>query len=112
MIRALRFVFKDWLVGRPFARRSSQWPKVRAAHLLREPYCQCCGSRESVEVHHVIPVHVQPADELKQNNLITLCDGVNKCHFRVGHHKHWDMWNVNVREDAARALRRRERLGA
>lgn len=112
MIQRLRLLIADWYVGRPLARRSRGWAALRAAHITREPYCTACGVQRFLEVHHVIPVHVDPTRELDPSNLITLCDGPNRCHLRVGHLKRWDRWNTDVREDAARALCRRGRLGA
>ena len=55
------------------APRASGWPKVRAAHLEREPACAVCGETENVEVHHVVPYHLKPELELSPENLLTLC---------------------------------------
>jgi len=62
--------------------RSSEWPKVRAAHLAAEPYCRVCGSVKELEVHHEREFHRYPELELLPSNLITLC---RHCHYAVGH---------------------------
>lgn len=93
--------FYDFLAGKPSSVRSSQWPKVRAAHLKKEPDCQVCGKRTDVDVHHVVPVHVPDGGrvlELEPTNLITLCSVHHLWH---GHLGRWDSWNKDIRLDAA-----------
>jgi phage terminase large subunit GpA-like protein len=89
------------------AERSPQWPSVRAEHLRVHPTCEACGTIEQLHVHHVTPVHVDPARELDLENLITLC---RQCHFVIGHHRNWRGYNPNVREDAARQLESGQRV--
>lgn len=85
---------------RPYAARSPEWPRVRAAHLLAQPKCQACGSRRNCVPHHIVPVHVDPTLELDPENLITLCEGpVVNCHALFGHCRDWQAWNVDVVED-------------
>ena len=87
--------------------RSSQWPKVRAAHLKVQPECQWCGTTEGVEVHHVVPVHRVKELELDPTNLISLC---GHDHLAVGHLMNWLSWNVSVRDDCYRwQLKRKNR---
>lgn len=68
--------------------RSSEWPKVRREHLKMFPKCAVCDGRSKVEVHHIVPFHVDRSLELNPSNLITLCEskkhGIN-CHLFVGH---------------------------
>ncbi len=80
------------------AARSSQWPAVERAHLAEHPECAVCGSKEQLNVHHVVPFHVRPDLELERSNLITLC---RNHHFWWGHLGSWRSWNPDVREDAA-----------
>ena len=61
--------------------RSSQWPKIRKKHIEKQPCCMACGSCKKPEVHHIVPVHVDPSKELDPDNLITLCD--KYCHGMV-----------------------------
>jgi 5-methylcytosine-specific restriction endonuclease McrA len=85
------------------ATRSSQWPKVRAEHLKNNPTCKCCGGSKSLEVHHIMPFHLNPTLELEPSNLITLCEskerGIN-CHLFVGHLGNYQQLNKNVKKDA------------
>lgn len=78
--------------------RSSQWPKVRAEHLKKQPFCQACGSKNSLQVHHIEPVNVNPNKELDPENLITLCS--KYCHLAIGHLMDTKSWNPNVIEDS------------
>jgi 5-methylcytosine-specific restriction endonuclease McrA len=95
----------DELFGAP---RSSQWPRVRAAHLAIHPACEACGTRDDLNVHHVLPFHSHPERELDPTNLITLC---RHHHLTLGHvcpdgRRNWgECSNPNVRKDAARLRR-------
>ena len=107
MIHTLKQFWKQLTKG-----RSSKWPKVRSAHLRIYPSCAACGTTKHLEVHHLIPVHVMPAQELEPLNLITLCE-YHGCHFRVGHAFNWKAYNPHCREDAQQQLVRiRDRLAA
>jgi 5-methylcytosine-specific restriction protein A len=77
--------------------RSPEWYNVRKKHLAEQPFCQGCGSKNNLEVHHIEPFHVNPSRELDPSNLITLC-GKN-CHFIFGHLMDYSSWNTNVIED-------------
>jgi 5-methylcytosine-specific restriction endonuclease McrA len=77
--------------------RSWKWPRVRATHLEREPRCIACGRDKDLEVHHVVPYHLDPSRELDDGNLITLC--ADPCHLVHGHLMSWLRWNPSVRED-------------
>ena len=84
--------------------RSPEWPKVRAEHLRTHLACESCGQKDHLQVHHVLPFHVEPKMELDPSNLITLCtDGPCNlnCHFVWGHLGNTKCYNPNVREDAA-----------
>jgi 5-methylcytosine-specific restriction endonuclease McrA len=60
-----------------------------------------------LEVHHKIPVSVDPSRELDETNLITLCMyPTQKDHFHVGHLGNWKDYNRNVVKDAAFMLSR------
>lgn len=68
-------------------RRSDTWPTIRLSHLQQQPECQACGSRNGLEVHHIIPIHVDKSKELTPTNLITLCENpaTGFCHYIFGH---------------------------
>lgn len=78
--------------------RSTSWPTARRHHLAWEPGCAVCDKTEDVNVHHIIPFHIQPKLELVDSNMITLCPDH---HFQIGHLWNYRRWNPHVREDAA-----------
>jgi hypothetical protein len=94
--------------------RSGQWTAVRNRFVEKHPECAACGSRSNLNVHHVVPFHVDPSLELEDSNLITLCagseaNGQHNCHFRIGHdpdgpvgpkRSNWKASNSDVRSDA------------
>lgn len=84
--------------------RSSGWRKVRKEFIAKNPACAACGGKMLLQVHHVIPFHIDPALELDASNLITLCMWKNNCHSNIGHGDDWKCYNPNVREDCERAL--------
>jgi len=87
------------------ATRSSDWPKVRKAHLESHPVCEVCGSAKKVEVHHKKPFHTNPDLELEPSNLITLCEGKEFssiiCHLTFGHLGNYKDENPMVDETVA-----------
>ena len=84
-------------------RRSSQWRKVRDDYLASNPKCAVCESTSSCQVHHIVPFNIAPDLELKERNLITLCEnkkyGIN-CHLLVGHLGNYRRVNSSVVIDA------------
>lgn len=83
--------------------RSKDWPKVRKAFLEKNNFCNCCGGRNKLEVHHIKPFHLYPELELEESNLITLCeDGSDGlvCHLAIGHLGSYKSYNLKVREDS------------
>ena len=82
------------------ATRSSGWRQVRAEHLKKHPECVNCGkkSRFGLQVHHIVPFHVDPSLELDPDNLLTMC-GNPRCHLDKGHLGHWHSWNPDVVKD-------------
>ena len=78
--------------------RSGQWSTVRKRYLESHPACEVCGSKKTLQVHHVRPFHLDMGLELEPTNLIALC---GTCHFVFGHLSSWTSWNESVREDAA-----------
>jgi hypothetical protein len=78
--------------------RSPRWSAVQKAHLRFEPKCQWCGTRLVLQVHHVIPFHVDPTKELDPKNLITLCER-RRCHLKRGHNGNFREYNPIIREE-------------
>ena len=93
-----------WLFNKKirYAVRSPEWPEVRREHIKKQPCCMACGSCKKPEVHHIVPVHLDPSKELDPDNLITLCD--KYCHFIFGHFMNYKSWNVNVVKDSSKYL--------
>ena len=48
--------------------RSPQWRRVEQEHLAKEPFCRFCGTTDHLEVHHIVPFHVDPAKELDERS--------------------------------------------
>lgn len=99
MLNFLNF-FLRYNVFEPLTVRSGQWKTTRKKHLLKQPFCQVCGSKKQLVVHHVIPVSVDNEKENDFDNLITLCE-YNNCHFLFGHLCNWTNHNRDIRSDAA-----------
>jgi 5-methylcytosine-specific restriction enzyme A len=81
-----------------FGDRSPQWRKVRDAHVKNHPNCAVCGTKDELNVHHIVPFHIDNSLELEESNLITLCNK-NGCHFAFGHLYNWKSYNKNVISD-------------
>lgn len=82
-----------------FAERSSRWQTVRKDHLKNYPSCIACGRTSKLEVHHKVPVHLDPESELDPSNLVTLC--ADPCHLLFGHLMNFKSYNKDVVEDSA-----------
>ncbi|MDZ4205899.1 MAG: hypothetical protein U1C12_01670 [Patescibacteria group bacterium] len=83
------------------AARSPQWSKVRNEFLRKNPNCAACGKSENLIAHHKLPFFVAPELELREDNLLPLCEGtVVNCHFLFGHcYKQWRCYNRDVEQD-------------
>lgn len=81
--------------------RSERWNEVREEFLDETGhYCKVCGKTTKLNVHHIIPFHINPELELDKDNLITLC--VNRplnCHYFFGHLLCWRSYNPLCRYD-------------
>jgi len=67
-------------------------------HLKNHPHCAVCGYLPKFghnEVHHIIPVSVDPSLKNDPENLVTLC---HHCHKRFGHFSNWKYWNPDLRK--------------
>jgi hypothetical protein len=105
MIDAIRLI-KDRIQGKaPHGlRRDPGWRVLRKEHLEKHPECFVCKSTRKVEVHHIVPFHVAPDQELNPENLITLCENGRfkalNCHLLIGHLGNYRNININCVEDA------------
>jgi len=86
---------RDLVAGISIA-RSRHWPSVREKFLNDHPVCEVTGSRQNLEVHHIMPFHLVPALELAESNLITLTRDV---HFLFGHLGDWRSYNPSCVRD-------------
>jgi len=87
-----------------YATRSYKWTEVRKNYLKEHPNCIACGRDRKLEVHHKIPVHINPDLELDPTNLVTLC--ADPCHIMFGHLMNFKSYNNMVIEDSAVYLSR------
>lgn len=73
--------------------------KAKKLYVKEHNQCAVCGYKKNLEVHHVVPVHVDPTLSAKSSNFITLCDYRNKgCHNVFGHFRNFrSKWNPNIR---------------
>lgn len=78
-------------------KRSDEWPAVRRRYIKKNPACVVCGARKRLTAHHIIPYHIDPALELVETNLITLCE---PDHLLFGHLRRYLSYNENVVVDA------------
>lgn len=81
----------------PFGKRHSGWSGLRNGHLVMNPVCVACGTKNNLTVHHIIPVNIDPDLELDPKNLVTMCQ---HHHFAIGHWNNWRRYNINVIEDS------------
>lgn len=88
------------------APRSPKWRDVRDRFLIDNgSICAVCGKIKNLNVHHIIPVHVDKSLELETSNLITLCENRTlNCHLWVGHIGNYSSYNIDVVSDAAKIL--------
>ncbi len=77
-------------------KRNPKWWGVRTTHITVYNKCKVCSTQKSLDVHHIIPVSVDPSLELNFDNLVTLC---RHHHFYIGHKGNWNDFNINVEED-------------
>ena len=102
---------QDALIGKApiSAKRSKDWSKVRAEFLQLNPRCAVCEGNKKLNVHHIVPFHVDPTLELEPSNLITLCErkkyGIH-CHLLVGHLGNYRNINTHLFEDVELLNRR------
>ncbi len=71
-------------------RNSSRWKRTSRLYRQVHPVCELCRSRLSVDVHHKIPLHVDPKQAFHWRNLQALCA---PCH--LGEHGGSAPWGGN-----------------
>jgi len=82
----------------------TQWQltKAKRAYKKKNPVCAVCGYKKDLEIHHIVPVHVDASKALDYDNFITLCDWRNHgCHYVWGHFRNFrTRWNPDIVEFA------------
>lgn len=101
LLNFIKNVTRDYITG---GKRSSGWSKLEKEFIKLYPACAACGTKKSLQVHHILPFHIYPELELDKGNLITLCRGSKDCHLNVGHGNNFRAWNPNVKEDSKNLL--------
>ena len=76
--------------------------KAKRDYRIVHPECASCGNQKYIEVHHVIPVHIDMKLSCDPANFISLCDAKNNgCHRWIGHFGNFrSKWNTKIREYA------------
>jgi len=85
------------------AQRSQKWPAFRDQWLKSHNCCSACGRSDDLEVHHIVPFHLDQTLECEESNVITLC---RDDHFTFGHLKDWKSWNPTVIKDCSSYLKK------
>jgi hypothetical protein len=87
-------IFLGFDPGKMFeAPRSSEWPTLEKKVREAAGSCAACGTTKDLAVHHIRPFHIFPEDELKEENLICLCQ---RHHIELGHLEDWASINPDV----------------
>lgn len=97
LLQALFLLQDNNIEGYGASQRSSGWRKVRGEVVEERKKCECCQTKQNLDVHHIEPFHLAPEKELDKKNLIVLC---SKCHFLIGHLCNWKSFNIDVVQDA------------
>jgi hypothetical protein len=96
-INLVRHALRDVGVS---AKRSSHWPTVEKHFREGHSTCAACGSKNRLNVHHILAFHIHPELELDTNNLITLCMSIKECHLRLGHGSDFRAYCPDIRRYA------------
>lgn len=97
MKKILCFLFGWFCKRHLLAARSPKWNAVKTAFLKKHPKCAVCETETNVEVHHIVPFHMDKTRELDTTNLMSMC----KCHhFTFGHLCNWKKVNCMIVRDA------------
>lgn len=74
-------------------RNSSAYKEWKKLVLKRDDNtCQCCGSHEHLEVHHIVPYSVDKEKRIKISNGVTLCKNCHNSAVKGGFHNLYGTW--------------------
>ena len=59
------------------SQRNKAWAELSLKMRTETPYCQKCGRKEHLQVHHLLPRKLYPQLVLEEWNLVVLCP---RCH--------------------------------
>lgn len=68
----------DYSKRNGYQRRKEITKKILKKEIRKPKICGCCGSKDNLELHHIIPISLQGNDEYY--NLLYLCHG---CHQKM-----------------------------
>lgn len=76
--------------------------KAKKAYATIRPECAICGNPSNIEIHHVIPVHIDISLACNFDNFVAACDtGNNGCHRWLCHFGDFkNKWNLDIRQYA------------
>lgn len=60
--------------------KSARWKELRKRAIEMHPYCQICGCREELQVHHIIPPRGNSELFFDERNLSVVCEA---CHRQI-----------------------------
>jgi 5-methylcytosine-specific restriction endonuclease McrA len=81
----------------------SNWEEIEKSMIAKQPYCSLCGDEgkeegNELQVHHIVPVHIDISKNGDENNLIVLC---HHCHLRVAHCGDYEKYyNLDIKRDS------------
>lgn len=81
--------------------RSKLWNKTKKQFALKNPkVCAVCGTKKGLQLHHKVAFHTHPELELDLDNLVWLCESMDKdCHRMFGHLGNFKSINEKIDED-------------
>lgn len=84
-------------------KRSPKWYDLQQEIIKAHPYCSVCGRKDRLQVHHIIPFHIDSSLELDPENCRVLCarKKVLNCHLIFGHLGDFSSWNPSLDADIA-----------
>lgn len=78
----MKKITKSQLKKKAKAQRNKAWAELSLKLRKETPFCQKCGRKEHLQVHHLLPKKLYPQLLLEERQLVVLCP---RCHtFCVG----------------------------
>ena len=88
-----------------------KWEEFERNYWKKHPnerYCHICGETHNIELHHIIPRHIDPSKIFDEDNLIPLC---RACHLRFGHLGNFEKYyDPDIKEFAKKTLNRIKKI--